>query len=113
MSHLVHDVVGHMAVNHPVAGGVRVEFDIPRLADSNQYRGLWPLGRKGNILAVSRRDPKVVTVQVNGVVAHLTQVAESDPDFIAGFTYQRVGRWETFAVHRQDVEVTHYQGIGA
>ena len=73
MSHLVHDVVGHVAVNHPVAGGVCVEFDIPRLPDSDQYRGLWPLGRKGDILAVGRRDPKVVTVQVNGVVVHLTQ----------------------------------------
>ena len=75
MPHLIHDVMGHVAVKCPVAGSIGDEFDVACLSDGNQSRCFGPLGRKRDVLAVRRRDSEVMTVDVHRVMVHRAQVA--------------------------------------
>ncbi len=50
-------------------------------------------------------------MQMDGMVIHLTQVADANPDFIACFTHQRLGGRKTFTVDREHVEIAHFQGV--
>ena len=113
VAHLVHDVVRHMAVEGPVAGRIGDKLDSARLPDRDQHGRFRPLRRQGDILAVGRGDAEVIPVDVDRVVVHGAQVAQTDAHLIAGFAHQRASRRKDFAVHRQDVEIRHFQGVGA
>ena len=44
MPHLIHHVMSHVTVQRPIARRVGDEFEVARLADADEHRGLGPLG---------------------------------------------------------------------
>jgi hypothetical protein len=112
VAHLVHHVVGHVAVHRPVAGLVGDELDVAGAADRDEDGGLGPLRRDRERAAVGRHDLEVVAVQVDRVVIHGAQVAEADPHAVALAADQRRGAGVRLRVHREDVEVGHLVGVG-
>ena len=107
MPHLIHHVMGHVAVKRPIAGRVCNEFDVARLSDPDQHRRFRPLRRKRNITAIGCRDPEVITMDVYRVMIHRAQVAQSDANSIPGLANERRRRGKYFAVDREHVEVVH------
>ena len=76
MAHLIHDVVGHMAVEAPVTGRIRDELDVARLPHRNQDGRLRPLSRQRDIFTVRRRDAEMMPVDVHRVMVRGAQVAQ-------------------------------------
>ncbi len=113
MAHLVHDVVGHMAVERPIAGGRGDKFDGAGGSDRNEDGGLRNLRGAGDTAAIHVGDDKVGAVQVDRVVFHGTQVANADAHAVTGFYNQGCGGREDFGVHGEDVEFGHFGGVGA
>jgi hypothetical protein len=84
MSHLIHNMMRHVAMDCPIPRRVGYEFDIARLPDANQNRRFRSLRGKRNVPSVSARDSEVITVNVQRVMIHRAEVAETDANLIAG-----------------------------
>src|SRR5690606_18274674 len=103
VAHLVHDVVGHVAMHSPVTWGVGYELDVARSAGGHQHGGLWPLRRQRHDTAVGSDYLEVVSMQVDRMVIHRTQVAKTDSNAFAELAHERGGAGKCFGVHGQHI----------
>ena len=69
-SHLVHHVMGKMAVEHPIADSIGYEFDIPSLSDTNKRCIASGPDRLGLPRSLPPRLPKREPVEMNRMVIH-------------------------------------------
>ena len=76
--HLVHHVMGHVAMHRPVAGLVGDELDGPRLPNGDQHGRLELLRRLGDLSAVGLRHAKLIAVQVDRVMVHRGDIRDPD-----------------------------------
>jgi hypothetical protein len=72
--------MGEVAMKHPVARVLRLEFDDPRLRHSDENRVLGIPGRFGHATAFGSRHHELLAMEVHRVVVHPSQVEEPDPD---------------------------------
>src|SRR5690606_10301134 len=82
--HLVHHVMGHVAVHGPVPRRVGDELDGAGAPGGHQHGRLGPLTRGGDAPAVGLGDVERVAVQVDRVVIHRAQVAEAQAHALTG-----------------------------
>ena len=113
MTHLVHDVVGHMAMHGPVPGIVGDKFNGSGCAHRNECRGFRPAGRFRNQAAIGHDFFKGVAVKVDRVMVHGGQIADADPDALACLRDKRRGAGKGSGIEGQDIKIRRFIGVGA
>jgi len=91
VAHLVHRVVGHVAVQRPVAGGAGDELDGAGGADRDEHGGLGDASGGRDGAAVGSDQLEGMTVEVEWVVVHRAEVAEPDANQITDLGDERRG----------------------
>src|SRR5207249_4981314 len=91
VAHLVHNVVGHVAVQRPVPWLVGHELEGPRAADLHQDGRLYLLGRRRDLPTVSLRDFELIPMEMDGVVVRGAQVDQTDFHAVTEPGHQRGG----------------------
>ncbi len=102
--HLVHHVVWQMAVQHPVAGIVGDELDVPRLGDPDEHRIAGPPRRLRDAAALGSGGVEGVPVDVHRMMIH-AEVHEADPHSVALTHDEGRASGTGFAVQQQPVEL--------
>ena len=70
MTHLVHDVMGHVAMQGPIAGGIGDELNRAGCSHRNQRGYLRPPRRLWNHAAIGLGNPELMPMQVDRMVVH-------------------------------------------
>jgi hypothetical protein len=95
---------------HPVAGIVGEELDIPRLANTDQHRVARPPSRFGNAPSLRTRDMEGVSMHVHRMMVH-AQVHKANAYAVALSHDERSDVWPCFAIEQQPV-VFHAHCVG-
>src|SRR5690606_9484016 len=103
VTHGVHRVVSHVAVERPITWCVSDELDIARSTHRAKHRSFRPLPCFGNLSAVGGSDVEGVAVDVNGMVPH-AQVADANAHAIIGAYDKAFNGGEDFAVEGPQVK---------
>src|SRR5271168_464430 len=101
--HLIHHVMWHMAVNHPVARIRCHKFHVARLRHSHQHRVVRPPSSSRLPPSFRPGNYKLVPMHVNRMMIH-PQINKSQPHAIAQPHNQRSTRGSRLSVQRQPIE---------
>ena len=74
MAHLVHRMMGHVAVERPVAWSIRDKINRTGAADLDKYGGFDLLGRLGDLATVGSGNLEIYAVKVHRMVVHGAEV---------------------------------------
>ena len=100
MSHLIHDVMGHVAVKCPIAGSVGDELDVRVCPTATRTVASGHWAESGILFAVGRRHSEMITVDMHRMMISRAQITQAKPDLISGLANQRRSRRENFAIDR-------------
>src|SRR5664279_6163977 len=111
MSHLIHSVMSHVTMQSPVPRCACDKLDHAHRAHRYQHGGLRDTSARWHGSTIGCDDLERVTMEVDRMVIHRTQVAEPNADAVANLGNERLGRRKRLAVERENVEVVHRERI--
>ena len=87
--HVIHHVVNHVAMEHPVAGVVGDELEVGCLSDSDQLIVAWNPCRFRDPSTLMTGYPERMTVQVDRVMLHRSKIHETHSHSLAMLHHER------------------------
>ena len=103
--HVIHRVMEHVTVHHPVARIVGNELDVPRLSHSDNNVVARNPCRIRDSTAFGARDPKRVSVQVHRLLIQCAEVDEANPNTLSQLANQRRCVWAAVSIKCYEVPV--------